>query len=83
MRSRAPELITLLLLLGVVLFPPWLIFLGAPEGVGVYDTEWAFIFTGPSEESDEGRVDIALLVFELVVVGAIYYLLKKILEQPK
>jgi len=75
MRSRAPELITLLLLLGVVLFPPWM----TPEGYDVYSTKWVLIFKGVFM----ARVDTALLVVELVVVGAIYYLLKKILEQPK
>jgi len=83
MKSKAPELLTLFLLLGAVLFPPWLVFLGSPQGVGVYDTEWAFIFAGPHEESDQGRVDIALLVVELLVIGAIYHLLKKLLEQSK
>ena len=83
MKSKAPELVTLLLLLGAVLFPPWLTVLGASEGVAFYDTEWAFIFAGPSEETDEGRVDIALLVVELVTIGATYYLLKKLLEQPE
>jgi hypothetical protein len=83
MKSKAPEIVTLVLLLGAILFPPWLTIAGVNEGVAFYDTEWAFIFAGPSEEYVEGRVDIALLVVELVIIGATYHLLKKLLERSE
>jgi len=77
MRPKMPEIVALILVVLALLAPPWKVFLGAPQGHGIYVTEWALIFEGPD---GLGEIDVVLLFIELLVIAGIYFLLRLILK---
>ena len=68
---KFPEKVAIGLIIAVVLFPPWRITLAQ----GIYMTQWAFIGTGPDEAVVS--IDVMLLMVELGIVGAVYFLLSR------
>jgi hypothetical protein len=77
MKSKMPEVVTFVLVLLALLIPPWKITMTVIEGVGIYQTEWALIFEGPSLP---GQIDVVLLLIELFVIAGMYFLLRLILK---
>ena len=77
MKSKMPEIVALILVVLALLIPPWKMTRGVLEGVGVYATEWALIFEGPSYT---GQIDVVMLLIELLAIAGIYFLLKLILK---
>jgi hypothetical protein len=75
MKNKYPEIITIVLIIFVFLFPPWM----NPVSINplIYNTQWEFLWASDSISS----IDTKLLCLELVAVGGIYYLLKKINRQ--
>ena len=80
MKSKAPEIIALILVVLTFLIPPWKVASDAYKETLIYATEWALVFQGPS---DVGQIDVVLLVIELIVIAGIYFLLKLIFKPPK
>ena len=64
---KFPEKVAIGLIIAVVLFPPW----SEPMGQGYTRTTWDFIWDG------FGSIDVLLLLVELGIVGAVYFLLSR------
>ena len=72
MKSKMQEIVALILVVLALLIPPWEIAF-VVGGVAIYETQWALIFVGPSYEG--GRIDVVLLLVEMLVIAGIYSLL--------
>ena len=79
MKLKIPEVVTLILVVLALLVPPWKVFLGAPQGIAIYVTEWGFIFHEPD---GIGEIDAVLLLIELLFIAGIYFLLRLIQKPP-
>ena len=84
MRAKAPEIVTLTLLIVVSLFPPWRVGdytrdmeTGARVPTMFYDHKWAFFLNPPSSLS-WCSVDVWLLLIEVLIIGCIYFLLHQL-----
>lgn len=80
MKSKMPEIVALILLVLALLVPPWKRIIFISDGHGVYETEWALVFVGPSRV---GQIDIVLLLVELLVIAGMYFLLALIVKPSR
>lgn len=72
MKKNDPEKIALALIVAACLFPPWKLTSGS---VGQYSNlRWSFITEG------RGSLDPLVLLVEFVAIGAVYYLLKRLVN---
>lgn len=71
MKRKDPEKIALALLIAACLVPPWT----TPYGRGVY---WVIIFDNNRPEA--WTINIGVLIAEFIAIGAIYFLLRRMID---